>query len=593
MQSIRSKLILLLAGFSMVSTLLVSGFFINDLIKTTEEQNIEYRQNIEASFDREMKLQVQQAYSIVEAIYQKQLDGKMTEAAAKEAAKDLLRKVRYDGNGYFFVDTSKGVNVVHGTLGKKVEDKPRFDAKDSQGVFYIQEILKGGMQEGGGYSNFSFPKPNETQDLPKRAFAMHFKPYDWIITTGSWIDFIDTKVMEHKNAADENLKKDIYLALVILLFVQILIIGGGVYCAKHFSAPLKNATNRLKRFADGDFSIDVRESELKRHDEFGQMAIAFQALNKKMRALLRNISDSAEGVAASSEELTASASQSAEVSDQVAKSIADVAVGSGNQLTAINAATNIIEQLSASIEEVSANASVSADKAMEATNTAKQGSLAVEDAVKQMELIEDVVTDSARIVAKLGERSQEIGQIIDTISSIAGQTNLLALNAAIEAARAGEQGRGFAVVAEEVRKLAEQSQEAAKKISALINVIQRDTEEAVVTMESGTKEVKAGTEVVIHSGRSFSDIASLVDVVSAQSQHIAGTIQEMAKNSQQIVESIRSLDQMSKNVVSEAETVSAATEQQSASIQEISHASQGMAKTAQELQGAIRSFKLE
>lgn len=593
MQSIRNKLIFLLVGFSMISTLLVGGFFIYDLIKTNDEQNAEYKKLSEAAFDREMKLQVQQAYSMVEAVYQKQLDGVLTEAQAKEEAKDLLRKLRYDGGGYFFVDTSKGVNVVHGTLGKKIEDIPRFDAKDSQGIFYIQEIIKGGMQEGGGYSNFSFPKPNETQDLPKRAFAMHFKPYDWIITTGSWIDFIEAKAIEHKAAADESLKKEIYIAIGILLLIQLLIAGAGFYAAKHFSEPLKNATNRLKRFAGGDFSVDVRESELKRPDEFGQMAVAFQELNKRMRALLRSIADSAEGVAASSEELTASASQSAQVSDQVAQSITDVASGAGNQLTAINSTTHIIEQLSSSIEEVSANAITSANKAVEAADTAKQGRRDVENAVRQMSLIENAVNDSAKMVAKLGERSQEIGQIVDTISSIAGQTNLLALNAAIEAARAGEQGRGFAVVAEEVRKLAEQSQEAAKKISDLISVIQSDTREAVVTMETGTKEVKAGAAVVVDSGKSFGMIAGLVETVSGQSQNIAEKIQEMAKNSQQIVENVKSVDQMSKNVASEAETVSAATEEQSASIQEISHASQSLADMAQKLQTAIQSFKLK
>jgi len=119
---------------------------------------------------------------------------------------------------------------------------------------------------------------------------------------------------------------------------------------------------------------------------------------------------------------------------------------------------------------------------------ANDGGQTIELAIAQMGKIETTVNSSAQVVSKLGERSKEIGQIVATISGIAGQTNLLALNAAIEAARAGEQARGFTVVAEEVRKLAEQSQEATKKIAVLIGEIQGDTDNAVVAMNNGTRE---------------------------------------------------------------------------------------------------------
>lgn len=138
-----------------------------------------------------------------------------------------------------------------------------------------------------------------------------------------------------------------------------------------------------------------------------------------------------------------------------------------------------------------------------------------------MSQIDGTVTSSARVVAKLGERSKEIGQIVDTISGIAGQTNLLALNAAIEAARAGEQGRGFAEVADEVWKLAEQSQETAKKIETLIGDIQADTDTAVMAMNSGTLEVKTGAEVVNTAGAAFRGIAELINEVSSQVQGIS------------------------------------------------------------------------
>ena len=201
--------------------------------------------------------------------------------------------------------------------------------------------------------------------------------------------------------------------------------------------------------------------------------------------------------------------------------------------------------MSASIQQVAANTNLAAGRSAQSAEMAKEGENSVEKAVSQMSKIEQTVNNSASVVAKLGERSKEIGQIVDTISGIAGQTNLLALNAAIEAARAGEQGRGFAVVAEEVRKLAEQSQEAAKQIAILIGEIQGDTDKAVVAMNEGTREVKVGAEVVDDAGKAFGQIADLVTQVSEQVKEISAEIQQMASGGQQIVSSVKTIDELS------------------------------------------------
>jgi len=206
--------------------------------------------------------------------------------------------------------------------------------------------------------------------------------------------------------------------------------------------------------------------------------------------------------------------------------------------------------------------------------------------------IEQSVSSSAEVVTKLGERSKEIGQIVVTISGIAGQTNLLALNAAIEAARAGEQGRGFAVVAEEVRKLAEQSQEAAKQIANLISEIQSETDNAVVAMNEGAREVKVGADVVNNAGKAFKEIVSLISEVSTQIREISAAIQQMASGSQQIVAAVRDIDRISKDAAGQTQTVSAATEEQSASMEEIAAASQALAKMAEDLQSAVRKFRV-
>lgn len=374
------------------------------------------------------------------------------------------------------------------------------------------------------------------------------------------------------------------------LISLILCSGFGYWVARSIAGPVGSVTNALGEVAAGNLS--VQDLDIRTTNEIGRLASALNTMKSNMAGLVRQIQNNAEQVAASSEELTASSEQSAQAADQIAASITGVANGAGEQLTAANEASAVVEQMSAGIQQVAANTNQVAEQSSQTAEKAKEGGQAVEKAVNQMVHIEDTVNTSAKVVAKLGERSQEIGQIVDTISGIAGQTNLLALNAAIEAARAGEQGRGFAVVAEEVRKLAEQSQDAAKKIAELIGEIQADTGKAVAAMNDGTREVRTGAEVVNAAGVSFQEIVELVSQVSGQVREISAAIQQMASGSQQIVGAVKKIDQLSKASAGESQSVSAATEEQLASMEEIAKSSQALAQLAQDLQSAAARFRV-
>jgi len=290
--------------------------------------------------------------------------------------------------------------------------------------------------------------------------------------------------------------------------------------------------------------------------------------------------------------LSAGAEQSAQASYQVAAAIAEVSMGAEKQLSAVNETSASVEQMSAGIQHMMDNAKIVVKSSEQTALSAAEGSQAIKKTIQQMMNIEETVTGSADVVMNLGERSKEIGQIVDTISGIAEQTNLLALNAAIEAARAGEQGRGFAVVADEVRKLAEQSQEASKQIALLISGIQHDTQKAVVSINEGTHQVKLGTEVAETAGQAFNEIADLVNQVSSQIGEISEDIQQMAVGSEKVVSSVTDIYEISREISGQTQTVSAATEEQSASMEEVSSSSQILAKMAEELQETLKKFNV-
>lgn len=408
--------------------------------------------------------------------------------------------------------------------------------------------------------------------------------YSSVATTG-WGVIVQLPETEALADAREHL----LISVGMVVIVAILVIFAAFAIARSLTRPIGRLVNFTQAVASGDLSQSLAIAS---QDEIGQLSKAFNTMTGQLKDLIKQITANADQLANSCEELTASAEQSSQAANQVAISITDVAKGADDQLTTVNDTANVVEQLSASTQQVAVNANEVTKQSVQAAEKAKAGDIAVIKAIEQMNSIEATVNTSAEVVAKLGERSKEIGQIVETISGIAGQTNLLALNAAIEAARAGEQGRGFAVVAEEVRKLAEQSEEAAKQIAELIREIQGETDKAVSAMNDGTREVKRGAEVVNAASQAFREIAAVITQVSTQIQESSVAIDQMASGSQQVVDSVNKIETISRATAGEAQTVSAATQEQSASMEEIAAASQGLAKLAQDLQTAVRKFQI-
>ena len=332
------------------------------------------------------------------------------------------------------------------------------------------------------------------------------------------------------------------------------------------------------------------------------------------------IAQSIQQVASGSNQQNDSINQTSTSVDQLTRAVETVARGAQGQVAAISKASSITGLISVSISQVAENAEAVARESNKAAEAAKQGTQTVEQTLSGMQMIKEKVSISAQKVEEMGSRSDQINEIVTTISDIASQTNLLALNAAIEAARAGVAGKGFAVVADEVRKLAERSSIATKEIGELVRGIQKTVTEAVVAMEEGAREVEQGVTKANEAGSALSEIIDAVDAVdqlagqaAKATQSMAASVNElvsavdsvsavveentaaneqMATGASEVTHSIENIAAISEENAAAVEEVSASTEELSAQVEEVSAAAQHLSSLAEELQKAIARFRL-
>lgn len=319
----------------------------------------------------------------------------------------------------------------------------------------------------------------------------------------------------------------------------LLLIAGAVALAVSFICLMMvlrvTVTQKLNDFVAKVTDLARGEGDLTKqiivtsNDEFGQLADEINTLVEKIRRIISQIAQTSEQVSSSAIQLQSNAEQMATGAEQVAAQVETVATAG--------------EEMSATSGDIAQNCQLASHGSQLATSTAVSGVQVVNETIAVMDSIADRVRSSATAVESLGNRSDQIGEIVGTIEDIADQTNLLALNAAIEAARAGEQGRGFAVVADEVRALAERTTRATKEIGEMIKAIQRETKGAVIAMEEGVSEVAKGGEKAADSGRALEQILQQINDVNSQIHQVAtaaeeqtATTSEISNNMQQITE---------------------------------------------------------
>jgi methyl-accepting chemotaxis protein len=408
------------------------------------------------------------------------------------------------------------------------------------------------------------------------------------------------------------------IALAAAAALAILIsrgIGRGVSVAldrlsmlrEHCTTDLRGALEAMSR---GDLTVEVTpvtpHIERFSNDEIGDLGQAvnavrdntvgsveaYNAARASLTEMVGQVSHTASTLGSASQQMAQSSDETGRAIGEIAGAVGEVAQGAERQVHAVESARGVTESMTAATADGTRQAQETVAAAGRARSVADEGAGAVQEATEAMAAVRESSARATDAIRELGSKSEQIGGIVDTITSIAEQTNLLALNAAIEAARAGEQGKGFAVVADEVRKLAEESQQAAATIAGLIAEIQAETTKAVEVVEDGARRTDGGAATVEQARSSFVTIGESVADMTERVEAIAGAIDRIAADAQRVQRDIGEVASVAEQSSSASEEVSASTQQTSASTQEVAAAAQELARTAQELEELVGRFTL-
>ena len=495
--------------------------------------------------------QLRKEFNDSKAEFQKNLDladqwmttHEFTKSESKERSEAALQKIKENWNAY--QDASKKTLDLY-NAGKREEAADSFENVARPSFLNIQKTI-----------------------LEEKSFS------------ADQIDKFDNEA----NATYARIRTTTIIVLVLVLLITI---GVVLYLMRE----IKSGVNAvLKGAKEGEARNLAYRIPVDRSDEFGHIAVSFNHMFDDIRDMTKEIQEAADVVGQSASQLTETAEQSAEATQSIAQSITEVAGSTQEQMDYVTKTKEEVDAFSEDVGKSLDTMNTIRSHVEVTTQMTQDGGKLVQATVEQMHSIADTVEHSSAVIGKLGERSKEIGAIIDTISGIAEQTNLLALNAAIEAARAGEHGRGFSVVAEEVRKLAEESQEAATKISDLIAAIQKETGAAVSAMETGRAEAEKGRANVQSTGEGFKAIMERIEGIHNDTQLIMGTMQDIDESGKKIVGYTDNIHDSSQKISSSTETVSAAAEEQSAGMEEIAASSRQLAEQAQKLKDALGKFR--
>lgn len=385
------------------------------------------------------------------------------------------------------------------------------------------------------------------------------------------------------------------LKVVLSVVVLISIIGTSVIIymfSSKITKPILIVAEQAKLLANGDLSVKIPEDSLKRNDELGMLSNSFATMILNLKKIITQIAVTSNQVAESSKELYTSGEQVGQAAEDVGNTILEIATGAEEQSSQIDLALTNLSNLVNQINEVNLSTENMEKTTVHMIDDIGRGSRSVTESIDRINNLRTDTEEVSRVIFDLGDTSNQIGEIIEIISGIAGQTNLLALNAAIEAARAGDAGRGFSVVAEEIRKLAEESADASGRIASLIVEIRNGVDTAVNKMDNSVKSVNSSVKSIEENGDIFLEINEQAERLKDIVANVTQSVKIMTEGSLNSEQTMKEINESSQEFAANSEGVSAASEEQIALTAEIVSSAKAMAVMSEELSSLIRTFNM-
>ncbi|MDU5013909.1 MAG: cache domain-containing protein [Clostridium botulinum] len=561
MKKISTKIAIMATLISTITAFCIGGFSIYQLFSTKDKVLENQRKIMVQSYDLGIQNEVESAISVLEGINKRYQKGELKLQEAKKLGADLLRDMRYGKEGYFWADTLEGINVV--LLGKDTEGKSRLEMQDAKGKYLIKEIIENGKKEEGGFTDYYFPKEGGSEALPKRSYSKLFKPFDWVIGTGNYIDTIDKIMLTEQKSLEKQIFNKITFLLIMMVVMLSLAITAGITLGKKISSPILHITKLVEKTANFNLVDDENFNNiLKFKDETGVIGQAVVDLREQLRHIFESVKDNSNLLLSNSQILSQSSETTADSIEAVGKTLEELAKGSVDQ--AKNSQI-IVESLSGFSEELNGVVDT-ANKVKDFSKETEKENIKGRDSIdilnKKFVENKTALFMVGQNVNELWTKSNSIGEIVVKIQDIAEQTNLLALNAAIEAARAGEAGKGFAVVAEEVRKLSEQVEESTREISQEIQEIQKKVNDSKNSMNESENIILEVNNAVEDTKKVFNTIEHSTKNTIDQITNLYDNITRVSKDKDNILESIHSISAISEESAAGLEEVSASTQEQ-------------------------------
>ncbi len=560
MRSLSMKYKLILLGLVPgIVILLVLLLLVSSRMNKIVDKDMEVlRDTLLEAHKTELRHSLDVAASLIKPLYD---SSSANDAPEKSQAIELLKRLKYGKDGYYFGYNGNSVRVFSGSDSAKIGESFQ-GYKDVNGVFLINELVKQG-KAGGGFVTYHFPRQGQGETAyPKLSYAIWLEKWDLMVGTGFYIDNIDASVAEARALSEAYIRTTLMIVFAVALVLLVGISLLAVYIANKTLEPLNGLVRSLEDIARGGGDLTRR---LKRtsDDEIGAVISAFNTFVDSIHGMIQRI-----------QQLT---KQVAEIGQQVSRDTTSTFQTLDHQREQTLQVASAMNEMAASAVEVARSTQEAAHAANVTEQTTKDAQKTATRSIENIHQLSDEVRLNTDGLQQLQQDVNGIGAVSDVIRGIADQTNLLALNASIEAARAGEMGRGFAVVADEVRALAARTQASTQEIQSMIQRLQSSTTAASDSIKRSLVKGDVSVQMVTETSAALNAIDSQVSTINQRGLQIATAAEEQT----QVIESINQ----------NMHAIADATESASKYAARSNESGESLAKVGAELQQLVGQFR--